>query len=249
MPISEVLVLPTISSPADFSRCTSSLSRFGANPWKKRQALLVQIPPSTASMSLSRNGTPRKGPSGRAPRACCRARSYERATTAFRGGLRASTRSMAASTSSDGDTCLRRTSAARSVASSRSYSGREGMASPCRDRGPFFPEDARAAVAQGDPLSRAQSEDAVRQAPARHFGQKPPPGRAVVRAAAVVRLEVDGHHRLGVDVAEDVQRLLRAGMAPPVFGPASPRRRDGDEREVDAGEPRADLAEHARVVA
>src|SRR5205823_4593484 len=50
------------------------------------------------------------------------------------------------------------------------------------------------------------------------------------------------------DVAEDVQRLLRAGVTPAVALAPRPRRSDGDERQVDAGEPRADLAEHARVV-
>src|SRR5207237_4833498 len=71
MPISEVLVFPTINSPADLSRRTSSLSPCWTNPWKNRHALVVQVPASTASMSLSRNGTPRNGPSGSGPRACC----------------------------------------------------------------------------------------------------------------------------------------------------------------------------------
>src|SRR5882762_615485 len=123
------------------------------------------------------------------------------------------------------------------------------MASPFRDRVPFFAEDAGAAVAQRDPLSRAQREDAIRQAPARDLGQELPPGRAVVRAPAVVRLEVDGNHRRGADVAEDIQRLLRAGMAPPVAGAAGTGRRDGNEGQIDAWEPGADLAEHPRVVA
>src|SRR5262245_19814344 len=157
---------------------------------------------------------------------------------------------MAASTSSAEETSRRFTSAARSVASSRSYSGREGMLhrSPSRDAGGVLAEDARQPVAQRDPLARVQGEDPVGQAAALHLGHQAPAGNAVIPSAAEVRLEVDGHHRAGADVAEDVQRLLGARMAPAVAGAAGSRRSDGDERQVDAGKARADLAEHARVV-
>src|SRR5438128_418024 len=134
----------------------------------------------------------------------------------------------------------------------RAGRSREGMAWPRpsapRDGRSLFAEDFRRAVAQRDPLARVEREHAIAQAAARHLGQQAATRRAVV-AARVVRLEVDGHHRRGTDVVEDVQRLLWARMAPAVQRAARTGGCDGDEREVDAWEAGADLAEDFRVVA
>src|SRR5664279_4496683 len=68
--------------------------------------------------SLKSVGTPANGPSGRGPAACLRARSNNGWITAFSSGLSFSTRLIAASTSSSGETWPVRTSSAWAVASS-----------------------------------------------------------------------------------------------------------------------------------
>ena len=121
MPSSGVLVLPRMTSPARLCRATSSLSWSATKPLQKAVPLSVGVPLSSASRSLSRKGTPRSGPSGSAPLACARARSNTLKTTAFRRPSRASMRSMAASTSSAGETSLFLTSAASPTPSKLSY--------------------------------------------------------------------------------------------------------------------------------
>src|SRR6267143_1797926 len=107
-------------------------------------------------------------------------------------------------------------------------------ASAAGDRGSVFAQDLRGAVAHGEALAGVQREHATLEAAARHLGEQAPPGRAVLGAPGVVGLEMDGHHRRGADVAEDVQRLLGARVAPAVSCAARWGGRDGDEDEVDA---------------
>ncbi len=65
-PSSHVLVRPKITKPARFRRATCSLSAAGGGASaKKRDPRVVLTPASEAVRSLSSNGTPRKGPSGR----------------------------------------------------------------------------------------------------------------------------------------------------------------------------------------
>ncbi len=75
-------------------------------------------PAEWATASLSRNGTPRNGPSGSGPAAVARADSNRGVITALSAGFRASIRAMAASTSSVGVISPRRTRSACAVASS-----------------------------------------------------------------------------------------------------------------------------------
>src|SRR5512139_2995894 len=98
--------------------------------------------------SLRRKGTPAKGPSGMGPRAAARAASYMGVTTAFRRGLSASMRVMAASTNSVALTSFLRTSAACAVASSPPTSSSNPMAGSsqrCPARGPVPPASLRSA--------------------------------------------------------------------------------------------------------
>src|SRR5687767_13761719 len=64
-PNSQVLVLPKLTNPARFSRLTCSLSSGGTAVAKNLQARVVGTPASAAERSLSRNGTPVRGPSGK----------------------------------------------------------------------------------------------------------------------------------------------------------------------------------------
>ena len=98
-------------------------------------------PAKAAPRSLSRNGTPLKGPSGRSPAAASRPSSYSLWMTALISPLEASMRSIAASTSSSGLASLFRTSSAWAVASSRARSlahGRRLYPLPDRCAGGFI---------------------------------------------------------------------------------------------------------------
>src|SRR3954454_848058 len=79
-------------------------------------------PAKAAPRSLTRNGTPRNGPSGRSSAAAARPSSKSGWMTALRSGLSASIRSIAASTSSLGLASPERTSSAWAVASRRARS-------------------------------------------------------------------------------------------------------------------------------
>src|SRR4051812_16064739 len=93
-----------------------------------------------------------------------------------------------------------------------------------------------------------QGEDAALE-PARVYrGEQLAAGRAVVGPLAVVGLEVDGHHVARAHVREDVERLARFRVSPAIDLALFLARRDGDERELDPGEPLPDLLEHAPVV-
>src|SRR3954465_4755430 len=93
-----------------------------------------------------------------------------------------------------------------------------------------------------------QGEDAALE-PARVYrGEQLAAGRAVVGPLAVVGLEVDGHHVPRANVREDIERLARIRVSPAIDLALFLARRDGDERELDPGEPLPDLVEHARIV-
>lgn len=77
----------------------------------------IGSPAECAARSLSRNGTPRKGPSGSSPAAASRALSKRGVTTALSSGSRRSMRSIASSTSSAGLASPVRTNSAWAVAS------------------------------------------------------------------------------------------------------------------------------------
>ena len=119
MPSSGELVRPTITSPAARNRAArllvtgarqSSCFRMGT-PSYAGSSTRVQL------RSFSANGTPRNGPSGSSPAASVRARSNRVVVNAWSSGSTASTRAIAASTSSAGVTSPERTSSAWAVAS------------------------------------------------------------------------------------------------------------------------------------
>ena len=83
---------------------------------RSRKLAVLGSPASSASRSLSRNGTPANGPV-RPAAASARARANIGCTTAFSVGFRASIRSIAASMTSVAETAPVRTSSARPVAS------------------------------------------------------------------------------------------------------------------------------------
>ena len=82
---------------------------------------MKRTPSISMARSLTRYGTPAKGPAG-AARAASAARSKTGVTTAFSTGFSASIRSMAAVTSSVALTCPVRTSSAWAVPSSSASS-------------------------------------------------------------------------------------------------------------------------------
>ena len=116
-PNSGEFVLPKITSPARRNRATTSLSCAATLPAKRRDAAVVAAPATDATSSLTRNGTPRKGPAGSPAAMPARAASSRRVTTAFSVGCSASLRAIAASSSSVASTSPRRTSSARPSAS------------------------------------------------------------------------------------------------------------------------------------
>src|SRR5215470_8290731 len=72
-PPSGVLVLAMMTKPASFQRLTISVSCLRVQPEKKRLPQFVGTPPSDCVRSLSRKGTPLKGPRGSLPLAAARA--------------------------------------------------------------------------------------------------------------------------------------------------------------------------------
>ena len=115
LPSSGLFVRPAITSPAARWRLTSvvSASAMTCASMNATLPLLIRCPAYVAKRSLMRNGTPRNGPSGRsALAAVSRAWSNQRITTALRAGSIRSTRSIAASSSSLGETSPDATSAA-----------------------------------------------------------------------------------------------------------------------------------------
>jgi hypothetical protein len=122
-PNSGVFVLPRTTSPAARWRCTTTESwSAGATPANKRLPFVVLAPATFVHRSLTRNGTPQKGPAGNPSATARRAWSSIRCTTAFSRGLMAAIASRAASRSSSGFTCASRTKPARAVASYDRYS-------------------------------------------------------------------------------------------------------------------------------
>src|SRR4029078_9233333 len=114
---------------------------------------------------------------------------------------------------------------------------------------PGVANNERLAFGNHDPFASAQREDLAIQTAALDLGFELATGTAPIRAGdAVVRLEVDGHHVPRANVAEDVERLGRVGVSPPVLLPFLAPGSDGDEGQVDAGKPRSDLAELVRVI-
>ena len=100
------------------SRATCSLSVAGGGvSAKKREPRVIRTPAIDAVRSFTGNGTPVKGPAGNPCAMVLRARSSRRIVTALTVVLRASTRSMAASSSSVGATLRCRTSSASPSAS------------------------------------------------------------------------------------------------------------------------------------
>src|SRR3979409_1312841 len=133
MPISGMLVMPTITKPASLKRRTTWESLEG---WKSpnRSEPNVSGSPSTGVRSLIPIGTPANGRSSPGPiaSAAARARSASNATKAFRVGLSASMRSSDASTSSREVTSPVRTRSASSVTGRkrRSAAAVGGMRAP-----------------------------------------------------------------------------------------------------------------------
>ncbi len=122
-PNSGVLALPTMTNPAARSLANRYESTVPTWP-RSRSSRFPRCKGSPArepSRSLTTTGTPRNGPSGAAS-ASARARSSRRWITALSNGFTASTRAIAASTSSRGDTEPSRTNAAWAVASSTARS-------------------------------------------------------------------------------------------------------------------------------
>ena len=115
--ISGVVVRPKITSPLRRWRATTSLSTSLVWPAKNREPQLIGKSRAAAVMSLRRNGTPSNAPPGRPAAIAFRATSSRMPHTALIAGLRAATRSSAASSSSPAETSRRFTSAARPSAS------------------------------------------------------------------------------------------------------------------------------------
>ena len=117
--ISGVFVRPIGSSPVERNRRANALSVRGRKSRSRnvRTPMWYGSPASRALQSLSRNGTPGKGPSSGASAASRRARSNCRWITALSAGFSRSVRAIAASTSSIGFTSPRRTSSPSAVAS------------------------------------------------------------------------------------------------------------------------------------
>src|SRR6266496_229574 len=86
IPNSGVLVLPRMTRPARRSRSTSSESKADTLPARKREPSVKRTPSISQARSLTRYGTPAKGPAGPA-RACSAARSKTGVTTAFSSGF------------------------------------------------------------------------------------------------------------------------------------------------------------------
>ena len=115
LPSSGLFVRPAITSPAARWRLTSvvSASAMTCASLNATLPLLIRCPAYVAARSLMRNGTPRNRPLGSsALAAVSRAWSNHRITTALRAGSMRSMRSIAASSSSLGDTSPDATSAA-----------------------------------------------------------------------------------------------------------------------------------------
>src|SRR2546423_12668238 len=86
MPNSGVLVLPTMTRPARRSRSTSSESNADTFAARQREPSVQRTPSISQARSLTRYGTPLKGPAGAAPApspASPGARSQTRGTPAF----------------------------------------------------------------------------------------------------------------------------------------------------------------------
>ncbi len=128
---SGVLVLPTNTNPAARKRAASQVSSGAVQPasFSARMPQWYGSPAVWHTASFTRNGTPRKGPDAACPASSC-ARSERSWITALSWGLTLATRSMAASTSSVGDTAPDATSSACAVASAcaRSVTVRPGCA-------------------------------------------------------------------------------------------------------------------------
>jgi hypothetical protein len=118
IPISGVLVLPTMIAPASRSLLTSALSSSGTQSSIAFMPIVVRTPSVSATRSLTAIGSPASGRSspGLTASASSSARSAQSVTKALSSSFRCSIASSEASTSSRAETSPSRTIAVRSVA-------------------------------------------------------------------------------------------------------------------------------------